>query len=241
MNFRVIAVRVGDLLKYDTTVNEIGRIGGAFFPFQRDSFPNDSITSSRAQLIYDWVLTLARHQMNPEERTRLLVRFCRELATDELRPRVEKILLENGVAPREINREDYELFIGRNFHPAVIAHAQTLFLQGNYFHAVFEVAKVYNNLVGEKARSDKDGRPLMLDVWRWDQGVLKITACQTETDKNVQDGIGFLSAGLMQAVRNPTAHEPAVDWPISKIDCVDILSFLSFLLRKLEDAVYFAR
>jgi uncharacterized protein (TIGR02391 family) len=95
-------------------------------------------------------------------------------------------------------------------------------------------------LVKEKSKSGKDGRQLMLDVWRCEGGVLKITHCQSETDRNVQDGIGFLSAGLMQAIRNPTAHEPAVDWPISKADCIDILSFLSFLLRKLDDAVYFA-
>jgi uncharacterized protein (TIGR02391 family) len=70
--------------------------------------------------------------------------------------------------------------------------------------------------------------------------VLKITRCETETDKNVQDGIKFLSAGLMQAIRNPTAHEPAVDWPIAKQDCLDILGFLSFLFRRLGDAVYYS-
>jgi uncharacterized protein (TIGR02391 family) len=78
----------------------------------------------------------------------------------------------------------------------------------------------------------------MLDVWR-PEGVLKITKCVTETDKNVQDGIKFLSAGLMQAIRNPTAHEPALDWPIIKEDCLDLLSFLSFLLRQLDATVYF--
>ena len=79
----------------------------------------------------------------------------------------------------------------------------------------------------------------MLEVWGWDKGCLKITACQSDTDKNVQDGVKFLSAGLMSAIRNPTAHEPAVDWPISLPDCLDILSFISFLYRQLDMAVYF--
>lgn len=79
----------------------------------------------------------------------------------------------------------------------------------------------------------------MLEVWGCDNGVLKVTGCTSDTDRNVQDGIKFLSAGLMQAIRNPTAHEPATDWPISKEDCLDILSFISFLLRKLDEAVYF--
>lgn len=78
----------------------------------------------------------------------------------------------------------------------------------------------------------------MMEAWTTN-GVLKITACKTETDKNVQEGIKFLSAGLMQAMRNPTAHEPALDWPISKEDCLDMLSFLSYLFRQLDKAVYY--
>ena len=54
----------------------------------------------------------------------------------------------------------------------------------------------------------------------------------------MQDGVKFLSAALMNAIRNPTAHEPAVDWPISLPDCLDILSFISFLFRQLDKAVY---
>lgn len=132
-------------------------------------------------------------------------------------------------------------FDARCFHAEVVRHSQRLFLQGNYFHAVFESAKAYNKLVREKAQSEKDGQPLMLEVWGCEKGVLKITRCESDTDRNVQDGIKFLSAGLMQAIRNPTAHEPAVDWPISHEDCLDILSFLSFLFRKLEDAVFVPR
>lgn len=45
--------------------------------------------------------------------------------------------------------------------------------------------------------------------------------------------------GLMQAIRNPHAHETALDWPISKDDAMDILSFISFLWRQLDKAVFF--
>jgi uncharacterized protein (TIGR02391 family) len=79
----------------------------------------------------------------------------------------------------------------------------------------------------------------MLEVWGPENGVLKITPCETETDKNVQNGVKFLSAGLMQAIRNPTAHEPALDWPINKQDCLDLLSFVSFLFRQLDQCTYY--
>lgn len=238
-NYRLIAVQVGDALKYATSINEINRIAGAIFPFRYEKFPNEAITSSRAQLIHDWVLSLARQKMGDEERNQLLKSFCDQLCGDnDLRVSIYSILRDAGVPTAEMNIDKRD-FLARGFHSEVIQHCQTLFAQGNYFHAVFEACKAYNKLVREKAASTKDGEPLMMDVWGWQSGVLKITACQSDTDKNVQDGIKYLSAGLMRAMRNPTAHEPALHWPITREDCLDMLSFLSFLFRQLDKAVYY--
>lgn len=239
MDAHLIAIKVGDALKYATSINEIDRIGGAVLKVNRDEFPNDAITSQRAQRIHDWVLSLARTEMDSSERERRLIKFCRELAGDQAWPRVAKVLADAGISETGVNRDNYNLFMARGFHAEVIKHAQPLFMDGHLFHAVFEAAKAYNKAVREKASSAKDGQALMLEVWGWEKGCLKVTACQTDTDKNVQDGIKFLSAGLMGAIRNPTAHEPAVDWPISLPDCLDILSFISFLFRQLDKAVYY--
>ncbi len=239
LNFKVIAIEVGDLLKWDTSINEINRIAGALFKFRCELFPNESITSIRAKTIYDWILTLAKQQMNPEERNILLINFCRKISPESYRPRIDKIFSDNGLPLSIINKENHELFLSRSFHESVVQNSKRLFIQENYFHAVFEAAKTYNKLVKEKSKTNKDGQDLMLDVWGWEKGVLKRTPCKTETDKNVQDGIKFLSAGLMRAIRNPTSHEPAIDWPISRQDCLDILSFISFLFRQLDESVYF--
>jgi len=238
-NYRLIAVQVGDALKYATSINEINRIAVAIFSFRCDNFPNDSITSSRAKLIHDWILSLARQRMVEDERNRLLKSFCDQLSGEgDLRAAVHSILQAADIPLGEENKNRDE-FLNRGFHSEIIRHCQALFLQDNYFHAVFEACKVYNKLVGEKAQSPKDGEALMMDVWGCQNGVLKVTTCQTETDKNVQDGIKFLSAGLMRAMRNPTAHEPALHWPITKEDCLDMLNFVSFLLRQLDKAVYY--
>jgi uncharacterized protein (TIGR02391 family) len=238
-NYRLIAIQVGDALKYSTSINEVNRIAGAIFRFRCESFPNDSITSSRAQLVHDWILSLAKQKMGEDERNGLLKSFLDQLTgEEEIRASVYSILESAGVAGSETNA-DKQLFLQRGFHNEVIKHCQTLFVQCNYFHAVFEACKVYNKLVREKALSPKDGEALMMEVWGWQNGVLKVTACQTDTDKNVQDGIKFLSAGLMRAMRNPTAHEPALHWSITKRDCLDMLNFVSFLLRQLDKAVYY--
>lgn len=238
-NYRLIAVQIGDALKYNTSVNEINRIAGAVFRFRREDFPNDSITSSRAQLIHDWILSLAKQAMESEERHKQLIIFCEQLAPENGRHSLMDILHNNGIPLNLLRGTELKEFYDRDFHPAIIHHCRKLFLEGNYFHAVFEACKVYNNTVKQKSQSTKDGEALMMDVWGWQNGVLKITSCASETDKNVQDGIKFLSSGLMRAIRNPTAHEPALDWPISKQDCLDILSFLSFLFRQIESAVYY--
>ena len=237
-NYRLVATEVGDLVKWDSSVNEIERAASAILGVVKDSFPHEAISSIRAQTVYDWVLSLAQTKMNPEERDQRLVQFCRSIITKEQGEELEKILRNAEIRAPAVDQERRTAFDARRFHSEVVRHSQRLFVQGNYFHAVFEASKSYNKLVREKAKSIKNGESLMLTVWGCDKGVLKITQCETETDQNVQDGIKFLSTGLMRAIRNPTAHEPAVDWPISQDDCLDILSFVSFLFRKLDDAVF---
>lgn len=237
MNYRLIANQVSDLLKYDTTVNEIERAAASVFGFSKQSFPNDAITSVRAKSIHDWVLTLAKESIETERRNTLLVQFIAIITPENHEKSVDKILKAAQLEQRVSNvlSED---FTNRNYHENIHKHCRKLFLQGNYFHAVFEAAKVYNRLVQEKSKSSKDGQPLMLDVLSL-SGVLRLNKGETQTEKNIQEGVKFLSAGLMQAMRNPTSHEPALDWPISKEDCLDMLSFISYLYKQLDKAVYF--
>ncbi len=237
MNYRLVAIQIGNLLKYDSAVNEINRAAKSVFTFQCEIFPNESITSTRAKLIHDWILTLAKQEMNNAERNERLSQFLDLIVPESHKPDMDKILKKAGIAI-QFQTEAVKEFYARSFHQEIHKHCSKLFVQGNFFHAVFEAAKVYNKKVQEKAQMVKDGQSLMMDAWA-SNGVLKVTACKTETDRNVQEGVKFLSAGLMQAMRNPTAHEPALDWPISKEDCLDMLSFLSYLFRQLDKAVYF--
>jgi uncharacterized protein (TIGR02391 family) len=240
-NCRLVAIQVGELIKGSVSVNEIDRAAQAALFIEKDSFPNESITAVRAKTVYDWVLSLARASLIPEERDRRLVQFCRQITPDDRFAELERILSEAGVSRIKIESQRRALFEVRRFHSEVVSHSRRLFVDGNFFHAVFEAAKAYNKAVRSKAQTEKDGQSLMLEVWGCDKGVLKITPCESETDRNVQDGIKFLSAGLMQAIRNPTAHEPALHWPISEDDCLDVLHFVSFLFRKLDEAVFIPR
>lgn len=238
MEIRLIATQIGDRLKNDTSVNEINRVGQSILNIRKEVFPNDSITSVRAQEIYNWILTLGKTSMAKEERNKRLVKFCMELAPESQKGSISEFLVANGCDYNAVNKDYLNDFHSRNYHPEIIKHSKKLFLQQNYFHSVFEAAKAFNYSVKEKAQSDKDGQDLMMAVFSIN-GVLKLNSGITETEKNVQDGVKFLSSGLMRAVRNPTAHEPAIDWAINKQECLDFLSMISFLFHQLEKSVYY--
>lgn len=236
-SYKMVAIQAGDALKYLTTVNEVDRAATSVFNFTCDDFPNQSITSARAKRVHDWILSLSQQKLTEEERKKKLIAFLNLITPEGERGTIEKILSDAGI--REFEKAEHKKFMDREFHREINLHCKKLFLDRHYFHSVFEAAKIYHRQVQEKSQSSKDGQSLMLEMWNPEKGVLKITKCETETDKNVQEGIGFLSAGLMRAVRNPTAHVPAHEWPISEDECLDILSFISFLLKKLDQAVYY--
>ena len=122
-----------------------------------------------------------------------------------------------------------------HLHPEVVRHAGSLLESGNHFHAVFEAAKAYDKAVAMAAGSTKHGSDLMHEAFG-NRRLVKVTPCSNATDLNIQDGTMFLSVGLMRVVRNPTAHEPALDWPMSLRDASDLLGLISFLFRQLDKA-----
>lgn len=239
MNFKLVATKVGDFLKYDTSVNAINRTGKAVFPFEKEPFPKEGITSARASEIYDWVLTLGKQRMDGSEKVRMLRQFCLELAAKEDEGKILSFLESAGFSVEDEAHRRRKEFLSRGFHAEVVKHSLNLFVQGNYNHSVFEACKAYNLSTKTKAISTKDGNALMLDVWGWEKGTLKLTRCVTETEKNIQEGMKFMSAGIMQAIRNPTAHEPVLFLESDEKDALDVLAFISFLFRKLDKAVYF--
>lgn len=120
----------------------------------------------------------------------------------------------------------------------VIKHGKSHFARGAYFHAVFEVCKAFDSTVKSKSRFNDSGQSLMgkaLSV----SGPLKINSQRSQSECNEQEGIKFLCMGLMNAVRNPQAHEPELHWPMSKEDALDVLALLSFLFRKIEGATFY--
>ena len=77
MNIELIAIQIGDALKDQKSYNEINRVARAVFQFPCHEFPNESITSERAQLIYDWLLSLEHQPLFPGELEQSLIDFVK--------------------------------------------------------------------------------------------------------------------------------------------------------------------
>jgi uncharacterized protein (TIGR02391 family) len=236
INIQRIAIEIGDIIKWVTPVNDINRLGQAILKIAKDPFPNDSITSSRQQEIYNWLCSLGKTNLLADERLKLIVDFCLSIA-GEKRPEVVKILDISGMPPNILFREQLAILEREHLHSEVYKHAKGSFQYEKYAHTVLETCKAYDKAVQTKTGIEKFGRSLMQEAWSWNASILRATPGTGDSDERFHEGLKLLSEGVMAGVRNIAAHEPVLDWPIKKEDCLDILHLVSFLYRQLDRSV----
>lgn len=192
------------------------------------------------------VLQILKTACNPqgwigrrEEYERLLGGINEVLAFYGLVIRDTGDIQQVGATAKTVSRrhsDDEAGFDSRSFHPQVVLHGRSHFVRGAYFHAVFECCKAFNLCVQLNAGLAESGQPLMSKAMA-PSGPMKFNRQATQSEQDEQQGIMFLSMGLMNAVRNPQAHEPELKWPMSREDALDVLALVSFLYRKLGTAV----
>ena len=86
-----------------------------------------------------------------------------------------------------------------------------------------------------------DGCDLVHDCFGQKHGppLLAINSLTTETLRGEQNGFMNLLKGLYGAIRNPLAHDPKVEWVMTEQDALDILTMISLVHRKLDQAYWF--
>jgi uncharacterized protein (TIGR02391 family) len=95
-------------------------------------------------------------------------------------------------------------------HPRIRALAQPRFDAGFFGDAVEASFKEVNDAVKRIVRDtdgrDIDGAGLMTTAFSPQNPVIKLSALETETDRNIQQGYMQIMAGSMIGIRNPKAH-----------------------------------
>ncbi|HET6995764.1 MAG TPA: TIGR02391 family protein [Chitinophagaceae bacterium] len=219
------------------TPEHLARCWKSLFDYNPESHYDHQTMSGNYAIIYNFVMTIANTEGSDEEKVGDILRLIEEIwGTPPDAAEVTKILKGGGYNSEVVPAaKPQQLLKHRTFHAEVLSHGEKFFDQGHYTTAVNEVCKAYNNAVKAKARSQLDGQALML--WAFsDKGPLRINAYKTESEINEQEGIKFLSAGLMRGLRNPTSHETAKTWKFDEEECIEILSLASYLFKKLDAA-----
>lgn len=225
-NYRRIATRLGQGLR-GTTLNEIDRVAKMVFPFSRTDHSEESITSSRSQRVFDWVLTLSEQAISEEEKDALLRSFVEELVAegDPLRG-----LIDPGA------RKPTD-FWWASVHQSVRAVAEPRFAAGQRADAVEAALKEVNNRVKRQYKlrtgTELDGKSLMMKAFSPTKPEIVLGDLSTESGQNEQEGYMFIFAGAMQALRNPKAH---ANLDIDESRAMHHLLVASLLMSKLDEA-----
>lgn len=132
-----------------------------------------------------------------------------------------------------------EKLLLRQPHPDVLKYCKEELLVDNYFHSVFEATKSVADKIRLKTGLNSDGASLVDDAFTFRKKIplLALNTLQTESEQSEQKGFMNLLKGLFGTFRNTTAHAPKIKWCISEIDALDILSMVSLVHRRLDEAV----
>jgi uncharacterized protein (TIGR02391 family) len=227
MNFKLIAIKLGEGLKYDSTVNDINRVASAIFDFPLIEHPLESITSERSKLTYSWVMTLADTSISHDRKIQLLNDFINGL-TREDSPLRNLINSDNST-----NSFDFWTLI----HDDIRRVSKKRFVDGHYSDAVESAFKEVNTrvkkIVREKTGQEYDGAPLMQRAFSVDNPIIILDDLSTETGKNVQKGYIQIFSGSMTGIRNPKAH---ANMTTSKEKAIHFLFLASLLMMKMDDS-----
>jgi len=237
VNFRLIGIKLGEGLKYSTSINEINRIASAVFDFEVSSYPHESITSSRSQLIYDWVMSLAEQPIKEEKKLELLQKFINALTTED--SPLRNLINETAKLP--------QLDFWGIIHRDIVRVAKNKFEDGYYADAVEsafkEINKRFKEIVKNKTGEELDGAKLMYKALSEEKRnpsekgnpIVVLDDLSSETGRNIQKGYMQIFAGAMIGIRNPKAHENIT---ISRERAIHFIFLASLLMYKLDEATY---
>jgi uncharacterized protein (TIGR02391 family) len=183
-----------------------------------------------------------------------------ELGSDglaELRTDVNEVLLLSGVELRDDGRlisrpisrtaDDARAradalrtkLAARHVHPDVLRYCKAELVQRNYFHAVLEASKSVSAKIRAKTGLQSDGAQLIDEAFTLKQNMppLAFNGLQTRSERSAHNGYAQFARGVVGAFRNPTAHDPKVEFSLTEEDALDMLATISMIHRRLDQAI----
>lgn len=137
---------------------------------------------------------------------------------------------------------EYPLLHWRHLHPSIKDEIYDMYVNSQFGHAADQATKMYASRIRDIAKIDEDGTSLagcFAFPKTAEEPTIAINDLSTKSLRNMQEAQGHLTRGLMQGFRNPINHDPikkVVPEMISELDCLNILSLVSYLAGKLDYA-----
>ena len=130
-------------------------------------------------------------------------------------------------------------------HPLITKVSKKLFLNGHYANAAEDafieinarVKRLYTKLQ-PGSQDIPDGVNLMNQMFSEKTPFMEICERKTDTGRNIHNGMRFMLAGAMSALRNPKAHSN--DEKLSPEEAMRRLMFASMLMYKIDEAVIYS-
>lgn len=205
---------------------------------KRKEKKQDKISNIVNVNIGGWLNKLPRNVQEPVATIVNLLDDTPELSED-IQQRVT--LLLHKIAP------EYANLHWRNLEPEIKAASEKYYQNEDYYTAFIEALKKYVSEVKKKSGiSNMLDRNLMEAVFN---GRLKVSKKYKKSDssdfdfltiQNIEEGHRLLSVGMVVGGRNPLQHEEHLELSktglFSEKDCLDFLSLLSHLFKRLSDA-----
>ncbi|MBE2281506.1 MAG: TIGR02391 family protein [Ignavibacteriaceae bacterium] len=144
---------------------------------------------------------------------------------------------------------EYPQYHWRHLHEIIQDASKVDYERADYYRAFIEAAKRYINEVRGKSSSVNSSDSGMMGEVFGRSKFFNVCKNYKKTDgsdftsstlENIEDGQKYLSMGMVSGGRNPVSHEEINELSItglfSEKDCLDFLSLLSHLFRRLYDA-----
>lgn len=134
---------------------------------------------------------------------------------------------------------EYPMLHWRHLNEKIKERIEPLYINGQYALAADQGVKIYSEILRELTGLDKDGVSLMDQVWSPNRPMLKVCDVTTSSGQNIQKGQFSLAKGVVEAFRNPFNHTPMDKFTesiYSELDCLNILSLISYLTERLSHA-----
>lgn len=137
---------------------------------------------------------------------------------------------------------EYPLLHWRHLHEKVRERVRTYYENKQFGHAASQGVQIYCEGIRKLSDLPEDGMDLVNRVFGSkpfsSPPHLQLNNLADESKKNIQEGQAHLSRGVVTGFRNPISHGPMdsiVPAVFSELDCLNILSLVSYLVTRLDD------